>query len=88
MGIGGRLDSTNVINSALSIITAVQMDHAHILGNTVEAITTEKCGIFKRRSDAIIAPGVPLNIAAVCIHNEIVFLSILKFSNHLIIYFI
>ena len=50
------------------------MDHAHILGNTVEAITIEKCGIFKRGSDAIIAPGVPLNIAMVFLFNYNLFL--------------
>lgn len=47
-GLGGRLDSTNVIeNSVLSVITGVDLDHTSILGNTVEAIAEEKAGIIK-----------------------------------------
>ena len=65
VGIGGRLDATNVIPSALSIITAVQLDHMHVLGNTVEEIAYEKCGIFRPGVDALIAPGVPVGIAQV-----------------------
>ena len=52
-GLGGRLDSTNVIPTALlSVITGVALDHCHILGDTVEAIAAEKAGIIK--------PGVPV----------------------------
>lgn len=46
-GLGGRLDSTNVIVPEVSIITDISMDHSHILGDTVEKITSEKCGIIK-----------------------------------------
>jgi len=46
-GLGGRLDSTNVIVPELSIITDISMDHTRILGDTVEKITYEKCGIIK-----------------------------------------
>lgn len=47
VGLGGRLDSTNVITPILSIITSISLDHTNILGNTVEEITSEKVGIIK-----------------------------------------
>lgn len=47
VGLGGRLDSTNVLSPILSIITSVSIDHTNILGNTIEEITTEKSGIIK-----------------------------------------
>lgn len=46
-GLGGRLDSTNVINPLLSIITSIGLDHEHLLGNTLTAIAKEKAGIIK-----------------------------------------
>ena len=51
-GLGGRLDSTNVSNPILSIITNVGWDHMDLLGNTLESIAMEKAGIIK--------PGVPV----------------------------
>lgn len=54
-GLGGRLDSTNVIdNTFLSIITTIGYDHMDRLGNTLEEITTEKCGIIKHHSKVLI----------------------------------
>ena len=48
VGLGGRLDSTNVIeNTALSIITGIDFDHTALLGNTIEEIAHEKAGIIK-----------------------------------------
>lgn len=47
VGLGGRLDSTNIITPELSIITNISWDHADLLGNTLEAIATEKAGIMK-----------------------------------------
>ncbi|MEC1759125.1 bifunctional folylpolyglutamate synthase/dihydrofolate synthase [Schinkia azotoformans] len=46
-GLGGRLDSTNVITPLVSVITNIGQDHMNILGNTVEEITKEKAGIIK-----------------------------------------
>jgi dihydrofolate synthase / folylpolyglutamate synthase len=46
-GLGGRLDSTNIITPILSVITNIGYDHMNILGNTLEAIATEKAGIIK-----------------------------------------
>jgi dihydrofolate synthase / folylpolyglutamate synthase len=53
-GLGGRLDSTNIITPILSVITNIGYDHMNILGNTLEAIAGEKAGIIK--------PGVPVVI--------------------------
>ena len=52
VGLGGRLDSTNVIMPVLSVITEIQLDHTKILGTTLEKIAVEKAGIIK--------PGVPV----------------------------
>jgi dihydrofolate synthase/folylpolyglutamate synthase len=46
-GLGGRLDSTNVITPMLSIITNIGLDHTHLLGNTIPKIAVEKAGIIK-----------------------------------------
>jgi len=53
-GLGGRLDSTNVVNPELSIITNISYDHTQFLGNTLKRIAKEKAGIIKR--------GVPVLI--------------------------
>lgn len=50
-GLGGRLDSTNVLTPELALVTTIGLDHCALLGNTQEAIAGEKAGIFK--------PGVP-----------------------------
>ncbi len=52
VGLGGRLDPTNVVSPCLCAITAIGMDHMNFLGNTLEAIAGEKAGIIK--------PGVPV----------------------------
>lgn len=48
VGLGGRLDSTNVLTPILSVITSISLDHTNILGNTIEEITREKAGIIKK----------------------------------------
>lgn len=53
-GLGGRLDSTNVIHPVLSVITNISLDHTHMLGNTLPLIAREKAGIIK--------PGTPVII--------------------------
>lgn len=47
VGLGGRLDATNVISPLVSVITSIGYDHMHILGKTLEAIAAEKLGIVK-----------------------------------------
>lgn len=54
VGLGGRLDSTNVITPRLSIITNISLDHTALLGNTHEAIAREKSGIIKQGVPVII----------------------------------
>lgn len=54
VGLGGRLDATNVIDkSLLSVITAIDLDHTHILGTTVEEIAGEKAGIIKENGTVL-----------------------------------
>lgn len=53
-GLGGRLDSTNIIRPLLSIITNISIDHTSILGNTIEKIAKEKAGIIKKEVPVII----------------------------------
>ena len=53
-GLGGRLDSTNVITPLLSIITNISKDHTQFLGDTLEEITFEKAGIIKNKIPVII----------------------------------
>ncbi|MDD6209189.1 MAG: Mur ligase family protein, partial [Bacteroidales bacterium] len=54
VGLGGRLDCTNIISPALSIITNISLDHVQLLGNTLEKIATEKAGIIKAHTPVII----------------------------------
>jgi dihydrofolate synthase/folylpolyglutamate synthase len=54
VGLGGRLDSTNVITPELSIITNISWDHMNLLGNTIEQIAYEKAGIIKNKVPVII----------------------------------
>lgn len=56
VGLGGRLDATNVMDPALSIITPVDLDHQQFLGDTLTAIAGEKAGIIKRGVPCIIGP--------------------------------
>ncbi|MEM9545017.1 MAG: folylpolyglutamate synthase/dihydrofolate synthase family protein [Bacteroidota bacterium] len=54
VGLGGRLDSTNIIRPLLSVITNISFDHQSILGNTIEKIAWEKAGIFKQNIPVVI----------------------------------
>ncbi len=53
-GLGGRLDSTNIIHPELSIITNIGLDHINILGDTLEKIAYEKAGIIKQNTPVVI----------------------------------
>ena len=54
VGLGGRLDATNIINPILSVITNISYDHTEILGNSLEKIAYEKAGIIKKNTKIII----------------------------------
>jgi dihydrofolate synthase/folylpolyglutamate synthase len=68
VGLGGRLDSTNIINPVLSVITNISFDHTSILGNTLEKIAFEKAGIIKC--------GIPVVIGETQSETEILFKNI------------
>ncbi|MEO5510603.1 MAG: Mur ligase family protein, partial [Longimicrobiales bacterium] len=55
VGLGGRLDSTNVISPLVSVITNISLDHVQLLGNTLESVATEKAGILKAGVPAVTA---------------------------------
>lgn len=64
-GLGGRLDSTNLIEPLLSIITSVGLDHQDILGETIEEIAGEKAGIIKNETPVILG-NMPETAELVC----------------------
>lgn len=66
VGMGGRLDSTNIITPALSIITNISFDHVALLGDTLEKIAFEKAGIIK--------PNIPIVIGETQVETKPVFL--------------
>lgn len=65
VGLGGRLDATNIVTPALSVITAIQLDHTKILGDTIEKIAMEKAGIMKPGVDVLVGPGCPIELLRV-----------------------
>src|SRR5258708_318762 len=58
-GLGGRLDSTNVVDPLAAVVTAIGMDHTDLVGKTLESIATEKAGIFKPGRAAVIGERWP-----------------------------
>src|SRR6266852_6147093 len=69
VGLGGRLDATNVTQPLVSVITSISYDHMQILGNTLREIATEKAGIIKPNGVVVTsaqAPEALLAIAFVC----------------------
>ncbi len=58
-GLGGRLDSTNVVTPLLSLITSISLEHTSILGETLPEIAREKGGIIKPNIPVVIGPRVP-----------------------------
>ena len=65
VGLGGRLDSTNILNPEVSVITNIGLDHTQFLGTTLEAIAGEKAGIIK--------PNTPIVIGETQLETEVVF---------------
>ena len=59
VGLGGRLDSTNIISPELSIITNIGLDHTALLGGTLEKIAYEKAGIIKRKTPVVVGTTQP-----------------------------
>ena len=68
-GLGGRLDATNVVPAEVAVITSISLDHAEILGDSLEKIAGEKAGIIKPGSVVVISPQqeeAEMMIAEVC----------------------
>jgi len=72
VGLGGRLDPTNVLNPAVCAITAIGMDHMSILGDTITAIAGEKAGIMKSGVPVVCEPAAPDVVAVFAAHAQIV----------------
>lgn len=60
VGLGGRLDATNVVNQKVSVITSIGLDHQEYLGNTIDRIAAEKAGIIKNEEPVVIGPAADL----------------------------
>jgi len=73
VGMGGRLDATNIITPMISVITNIALDHTQFLGNTLEAIAFEKAGIIK--------PNIPVVIGEYTTETKPVFLAKAKETN-------
>lgn len=73
VGMGGRLDATNIISALVSVITNIGLDHTQFLGNTLEAIAAEKAGIIK--------PQIPVVIGEYTTETKNVFLANAKENN-------
>jgi len=66
VGLGGRLDSTNIVIPQVSIITSIQMDHMGMLGNSLEEIARAKAGIMKPGVSTLVGPQCPIDVMKVC----------------------
>lgn len=73
VGMGGRLDATNIVTPMVSVITNIALDHTQFLGNTLESIAYEKAGIIK--------PGIPVVIGEYTEETKPVFLAKAKENN-------
>jgi dihydrofolate synthase/folylpolyglutamate synthase len=78
-GMGGRLDSTNVLDPLVSVITLIELEHTLFLGDTIKAIAAEKAGIIK--------PGKPVILAKQCEEALQVFQKAAKEKNSQLVYF-
>lgn len=56
VGLGGRLDATNIVNPDVAVITSISYDHMAVLGDTLSLIATEKAGIIKPNQPVVVAP--------------------------------
>ncbi len=65
VGLGGRLDATNLVIPTVSVITSLSMDHEAYLGDTIEAIASEKAGIVKPSVPVVSAPQEPAALAVI-----------------------
>lgn len=69
VGLGGRLDSTNIISPEMCVITNIGFDHVQFLGNSLEAIAREKAGIIKPHTPVVIGEAADQNIRNVFVNK-------------------
>ncbi|MCI4067902.1 bifunctional tetrahydrofolate synthase/dihydrofolate synthase [Dickeya dianthicola] len=70
VGLGGRLDATNIVDADVAVVTSIALDHTEWLGNDRESIGREKAGIFRGNRPAVVGePDMPASIAAVAQEN-------------------
>ena len=87
VGMGGRLDSTNIINPILSIITNISLDHMKFLGNNITDIAKEKSGIIKKNTPIVVGEtqdkikSIFIDVASIK-SSEIVFADNFIFENY------
>jgi dihydrofolate synthase/folylpolyglutamate synthase len=66
VGLGGRLDATNIIDSDIAVVTSIDLDHQEYLGDTRESVGAEKAGIFRASKPAIVGePDIPDSVLEV-----------------------
>ncbi|QYM90366.1 bifunctional tetrahydrofolate synthase/dihydrofolate synthase [Dickeya zeae] len=66
VGLGGRLDATNIVDADVAVVTSIAIDHTDWLGNDRDSIGREKAGIFRGNRPAVVGePDMPVSIAAV-----------------------
>lgn len=62
VGLGGRLDATNIIDSQLAVITSIGLDHQEFLGDTLESVASEKSGIFRNNTPIVLGERHPPSV--------------------------
>lgn len=83
VGLGGRLDATNIIDSDLSIITSIGIDHTEFLGSSIDSIANEKAGVMRSSCYSIFAgPNPPATLLAHAQSNNVLFIFGHKHFSH------
>lgn len=62
VGVGGRLDATNIVSPFLCAITSIGLDHVDVLGETIDEIATHKAGIIKPGVDVVVCEEAPHHV--------------------------
>ena len=70
VGLGGRLDATNVLDAGVCVVTSISLDHTAVLGDTVQEIAAEIAGIIKSGATVIVAPQPPEALSEILIACE------------------
>ena len=79
VGLGGRLDATNLVTPQVSVITSISLDHTSVLGDTLEKVATEKAGIIKPGVPVVSAPQLPQVMEVIrdaCLHRGAILIEV------------